>query len=194
MTRGRPRGTGKFGETTKAIRVPIVEIPSIEEYLHKRKHEKLLLDAGLLTPDLVGDLSIPVMLAKLPAGFPSPADDYVERRLNPNEYLVDSEPSTFFARVVGTSMIDIGLFNDDIVTVDRSVSPRVGDIVVALVIGSKEIEDGVTVKQLGKDRNGQPVLIPRNASDPTFKTIHFIEGMVLELQGVVISSFRRYRR
>ena len=78
----------------------------------------------------------------VPAGFPSPADDYVERRLSLDEHLIQHKESTFFMRVAGHSMRDLGIFDGDLLVVDRSVPAAHGCVVVAVVDGE------FTVKQL----------------------------------------------
>ncbi len=69
------------------------------------------------------------------AGFPSPAADYVEDRIDLNEWLIRNPPATFFVRVQGDSLIDRGLLDGDIVAVDRSIEPGPGKIVVAAYDG-----------------------------------------------------------
>lgn len=78
----------------------------------------------------------------VPAGFPSPADDYVERRLSLDEHLIQHRESTFFMRVAGHSMRDLGIYDGDLLVVDRSVPATHGCVVVAVVDGE------FTVKQL----------------------------------------------
>ncbi|VVC84789.1 translesion error-prone DNA polymerase V autoproteolytic subunit [Sideroxydans sp. CL21] len=78
----------------------------------------------------------------VPAGFPSPSDDYVERRLSLDEHLIQHRESTFFMRVAGHSMRDLGIFDGDLLVVDRSVPATHGCVVVAVIDGE------FTVKQL----------------------------------------------
>jgi DNA polymerase V len=78
----------------------------------------------------------------VPAGFPSPADDYVERRLSLDEHLIQHRESTFFMRVAGHSMRELGIFDGDLLVVDRAVPAAHGSVVVAVVDGE------FTVKQL----------------------------------------------
>jgi DNA polymerase V len=78
----------------------------------------------------------------VPAGFPSPADDYVERRLSLDEHLIQHKESTFFMRVAGHSMRGLGIFDGDLLIVDRSLPATHGCVVVAVVDGE------FTVKQL----------------------------------------------
>jgi DNA polymerase V len=78
----------------------------------------------------------------VPAGFPSPADDYIERRLSLDEHLIQNKESTFFMRVSGHSMRDLGIFDGDLLIVDRAVAASHGCVVVAVIDGE------FTVKQL----------------------------------------------
>ena len=77
-------------------------------------------------------MQFPLMQTKVQAGFPSPASDYVESKLDLNEYLIDNPPATFLVGVKGTSMEGAGILEDDIAIVDRSRTPKSGDIVVAV--------------------------------------------------------------
>lgn len=89
------------------------------------------------------------------AGFPSPAADYEQSPLDPQDYLIKNQASTFFARVKGNSMIDAGIFENDVIVVNRSINPKIGDIVLAVINAE------FTVKYLGNNENGA-LLIPAN--------------------------------
>lgn len=187
---GRKVGTGKFGESTSVIRVPTSQTPVIKDFLvaYQRKKTISILDSARIfeipenSPKLV---EIPLYSSKVPAGFPSPADDHIEKRLDTNEYLIDQENATFFATVEGESMIDAGLLPGDKAVVDKSKRPVNGDIVVALIYGEN------TIKTFHRKRDGSIQLLPAN---PKFKPIEITEDMGFEVWGVVISSFRRYRK
>jgi len=97
---------------------------------------------------------------RVPAGFPSPADDYVETSLDPTTLLVRRPAATFFVRASGPSMEGVGIYDGDILVVDRSVQPQAGDIVVAIIDG------GLTVKELVKMVDGW-ALAPAHADFPT---------------------------
>jgi DNA polymerase V len=101
-------------------------------------------------------LKLPLFISKVSAGFPSPAQDYVEQTLDLNELCIKRPAATFFVRVEGESMIEAGIFHNDILVVDRSVKPTHGDIVVAHIDGE------FTVKELCL----RPTLklIPRNSA------------------------------
>ena len=110
-------------------------------------------------------LPLPLMLTCVAAGFPSPADDYVEQMLDLNEYCVRNAPATFYLRVEpdGDSMIDAGIFPGDVLCVDRSLHAQSGDIIIAALDG------GFTVKELGFV-DGAPLLIPHIAIHRKFQT------------------------
>ena len=84
------------------------------------------------TPYTPGDLAPPTHVR---AGFPSPAEDYIEGRLDLNRHLIKHPAATFFVRVAGDSMIDAGIHPGDILVVDRAVAPESGDVVIATVCG-----------------------------------------------------------
>jgi DNA polymerase V len=130
-------------------------------------------------PDSIAPKSLYLATSKVYAGFPSPADDYADDRLRPDEYLIDNELASFMVRVKGDSMIEAGIFQGDVLIVDRSIKPRVGDIVLA------ELDGGFTIKYLGRDR-----LI---AGNPNYPVIHFKEGQTVTVIGVVTGSMRKFR-
>ena len=84
--------------------------------------------------------SLPVYDVSVSAGFPSPADDFIETKLDLNEHLVKHPAATFFVRVSGEAMADIGIRDGDILVVDRSLDPQQGDIVVAVVDGEMVVK------------------------------------------------------
>ena len=79
--------------------------------------------------------ALPVYMSKVPAGFPSPADDYIADWLDLNEHLVKHPSATFFARAAGTSMVAAGILDKALLIVDRSLKPKQGDVVIAAVNG-----------------------------------------------------------
>lgn len=112
------------------------------------------------------------------AGFPSPAEDHAEKRLDVYELLLRRPSATFFCRANGPSMRDLGINDGDLLVVDRSIEPQVGDIVVATLDG------GLTVKRLCQNK-GQWVLAPANPEFPSFP-INPEEGVMI--WGVVTFS------
>lgn len=139
--------------------------------------------AGLFVPLLGAPrLELPLGAVKVSAGFPSPAADYEDRRLDINEYLVRNPVSTFFFAVEGDSMEGAEIFDGDILVVDKSVRPRHGHIVVAFVDGQR------LVKRLFR-RAGRVALVAEN---PNYPTLDIHEGQELEVWGVVVGKFKRF--
>ncbi len=123
----------------------------------------------------------PLFACAVPAGFPSPADDYVEDRLDLNELLVKRQEATYFLRVKGDSMVGAGIHPGDLIVVDRSIDPADGHVVVA------EVNGELTVKRLRRVA-GLPELHPEN---PSYPVIRFREGQDLRIWGVVTSAVHR---
>ena len=123
-------------------------------------------------------INLPLYSCKISAGFPSPADDHLEKNLDLNSYLIKNPTATFFVRVNGDSMINAGIHDNDILIVDRSLKPSHGKIVIAVVDGQ------MTVKRLYK-QSGKLFLIPENKN---FKPIEITENMSMEIWGVVITA------
>jgi DNA polymerase V len=111
------------------------------------------------------------------AGFPSPAEDYIEGKLDLNQHLIKNPVATFFVRVTGNSMIDAGIHSGDLLVVDRSIEPKDGKVVIAVVDGE------LLVKRL-KLKNGQVSLVAEN---PDYPPLILQEGMSFEVWGVVTS-------
>ncbi len=120
-------------------------------------------------------LKLPFFLSIMKAGFPSPADDYVESKLDFNEYLVKHPSATFCVRVTGDSMKNAGINSGDLLVVDRAVTPRDNKIIVAILNGE------FTVKRMAKNKNGL-FLIPEN---PNYEPIEIKGEMDFEVWGVV---------
>lgn len=119
--------------------------------------------------------TFPLFSSKVAAGFPSPADDYIEAKLDLNQYLVKRPAATFFVRVEGESMIKAGIHPDDILVVDRSVKPTHGKIVIAVLNGE------LTVKRL-KIAGQAITLLPEN---DRYSPIPITEEMNFTVWGVV---------
>lgn len=187
---GRKTGTGQFKESTDLLRVPTSQTPVIRDFLAAYKRKKLSENLDVisdfefpaLNPKL---LELPLFSSRVPAGFPSPAEDHVEKRLDTNDFLIDQEDATFFVTIQGESMLDVGLLPGDKAVVDRSKTPVIGDIILAVVNGE------YTIKTLSRKKDGSPRLLPANDK---FKPIEIEEGMTFEVWGVVTGSFRRFRK
>ena len=123
----------------------------------------------------IGALALPLAGEAVAAGFPSPADEYLEKTLDLNAYVAPRPEATFFVRVSGDSMVGAGIHHDDILVVDRSQSPAPGNVVIALLDGE------FTVKRLVRTTEGL-ALAPEN---PDFKTILVTAETDFEVWGVV---------
>jgi DNA polymerase V len=108
-----------------------------------------------LKPSVKSNIELPLVEATISAGFPSPADDYSEARLDLNKELISNESATFYARVRGDSMTLAGISDGDLLIIDKSKTPANGSIVVCLIDGE------FTVKRLQKKGN-QFYLMPEN--------------------------------
>jgi DNA polymerase V len=120
-------------------------------------------------------------MGKVSAGFPSPADDYIEKTLDLNELLVQKPAATFFARAQGNSMIGAGIFPNDILVVDRSIEPVSGKVVICAIDGE------LTVKRLIMD-NGQWKLQSENADYPDIMIYEEIDMVIWGVVTNVIHS------
>ncbi|MFH7325878.1 LexA family protein [Desulfurivibrio sp. C05AmB] len=123
------------------------------------------------------ELKRPLFAGGVSAGFPSPADDYIDSRLDLNDFLVKHAAATFFVRVAGDSMIGAGIHDGDILVVDRSLEPVSGKVVIAVVNGE------LTVKRLQQE-NGLVRLVAEN---PNYPPIELTEETAGEIWGVVTS-------
>jgi DNA polymerase V len=119
--------------------------------------------------------SLPLFLSTIPAGFPSPADDYVDKRLDLNELLIAQPAATFFVRVVGDSMQGAGISSGDLLVVDRSLQAASGSIIVAIVQGE------FTVKRLRKE--GDKIFLI--AENPSYPSLEMNAESGFEVWGVV---------
>jgi DNA polymerase V len=177
-----------MAQPTTVIRVPVNTAETIKNFVStlKGKHS-LQGQAGVV--DLIQftqakqRVILPLYTSKVSAGFPSPADDHVEQRLNPSDYLVENDTTTFFVRVKGDSMIEAGIFDNDVLVIDRSRTQQTGDIVLAVLDGE------FTVKTLDWSRKSVK-LIPANRNYPV---IEIKKGQSLEIWGVVTGSMRKFK-
>jgi DNA polymerase V len=130
---------------------------------------------GFYSSSINTSLDIPLYTSSVSAGFPSPADDYWEISLDLNRYLVKHPAATFFVRAKGDSMINSGIFDGDLLIVDKSLEPKNNDTVVCIINGE------FTVKKLNR-RDGEILLIPQNSN---YRTIKITEEMDFQVWGVV---------
>tara|TARA_B100001057_G_scaffold289827_1_gene289865 strand:+ start:892 stop:1320 length:429 start_codon:yes stop_codon:yes gene_type:complete len=126
---------------------------------------------------------IPCVLSRISAGFPSPADDYIENNLSLSELLIKNHLSTFLMKASGDSMIEVGINHNDILLVDRSLDAKNRDIVIAI------FEGNLTVKRLLIKTKGSVTLKSEN---PLYKDIVIPEITDLEIWGVVTSVIHQF--
>ena len=120
-------------------------------------------------------LTLPYAVSRVKAGFPSPADDYIEKSLDFNEYLIKRPAATFCVRVSGDSMINAGIHDSDLLIVDRSINPSHNSIIIAVIDGE------MTLKRLIRT-NGRIIL---QAENPDYPSIIITDEMSFEVWGVV---------
>lgn len=180
---GRPKGTGKYKEPTKAIRVPQSSLGAIQNYLANYPDVSSI-DGGIpIAQKPIVKLNIPVYSSKVAAGLPSPADDHADETLDLNDYMIRRPDSTYMLRVEGESMKDAGIMPNDILVVDRALPAVHNKIVIASLDGQ------LTVKRLFH-RGGLIKLMPENLAYPE---IELESEADLVIWGVVIGSFRRFQ-
>jgi DNA polymerase V len=123
---------------------------------------------AVYAPDLSTRYKLPVYLGRLPAGFPSPADDYLEGKLDLNRHLIKHPAATFFVRVSGDSMIDAGIHTGDLLVVDRSLEASDGNVIVAALDGELTVKRlstrDKTIRLLPENQHYQPIEIQPHQS------------------------------
>jgi DNA polymerase V len=125
--------------------------------------------------------SFPVALVGLSAGFPSPAQDYEEKRIDLNQFLVRNPNTSFIFRVIGDSMRNADIFNGDMLVVDRSIEAHHGNIVVAFLNGERLVKRLCT--------RGGPLRL--EAANPDYPAIVITDAMEMQVWGVVVAKFKR---
>jgi DNA polymerase V len=144
-----------YSEPTKPMRVPESQVGAVLDFLeayrkkdeHKERQAAIHDGSASFIAPVVFEAplyAIPVMSHRVAAGFPSPADDYIEHGIDLNEHLILHREATFILRVSGTSMIGAGIYDGDEIIVDRAIDPKDNHIVVAVV------DNQLTVKRLRK--------------------------------------------
>ena len=144
----------------------------------------------LRSPHIPHPLTLPILScpigvidASVRAGFPSPAEDHMVKRVDLMEQLIQHPQATFLLRIRGESMCDAGIFDGDVVLVDRAISPAHGQVVVAVI-------DGEFVCKTLYQRAGR---IKLKAANVTFADIVPKDGQTLEIWGVVIAAIKQFR-
>jgi DNA polymerase V len=137
---------------------------------------------GIFLPSRATKLARPLVSARVPAGFPSPAEDYVEGRIDLNRDLIKHPLATFYVRVEGDSM-EPRIHAGELLVVDRMAETRDGDVVVA------RIGYEFTVKRLHMEEDGSILLLSENTAYPPLR---ITEGMDFEVWGRVMYSIHRH--
>lgn len=125
---------------------------------------------------------IPMFSSRPQAGFPSPGDDQIEKILDINDLVVKNPATTFFVRVEGDSMIGAGIFSNDVLIVDRSITPKDGSIVVAAVYGELVVKRLIATKETCQ-------LVSENEA---YKPIEISNNDDCFIWGAVVGSVRQF--
>lgn len=136
-----------------------------------------------LKPDFSNQTKTPIYLNPVQAGFPSPADDYIEDSLDLNKHLIKKPSATFIVKAKGDSMVGAGIDSGDLLVVDRSITPQNNSIVIAMLNGS------FTVKRLIR-KSGETFLRPENTK---YKEVKVEESHDFEIWGVVAHVIKNFR-
>lgn len=181
---GKREGAGakaKYKEPTKVMRLPESKVATVKAMLDFEAMEERS-GISILQPSEASKLALPMMGSAVSAGFPSPADDYMEARLDLNEHLIQHPAATFYARLgkESDSMIGAGIYPNDLIVVDKSLEPKHGDVVLAIVNNEFTLKRYSNVK-------GKIMLVAEN---PAYEPIEFIEGDEMQVWGVVKHSIR----
>jgi DNA polymerase V len=194
---GRPAGKNSYGEATKPIRIPLSRINAVKAMLletakpQSEQEQQISFQEPLIrrnaapSPRARGEgnypeshfasLEIPLYVSTVRAGFPSPADDYIECTLDLNNHLIKHPAATFFVRASGDSMVNVGIFSGDILIVDKSLEASHGKIVIAAIDGE------LTVKRLSC-QNG---CVQLHAENTAYPPIDITAEQSLVIWGVV---------
>lgn len=156
---GRPKGTGKFGESTVAMRIPCSEVENVLRCVENKFYR------------------LPFYQDAISAGLPDLTSEEVEETLDLNELLIKRPSTTFLLRVNGSSMINAAIFHGDILIVDRSIAPSNGKIVIAAVNGE------LTVKRLSIEGDNVQLV----AENDSYRPIQITGDTELHILGVVVN-------
>ena len=135
----------------------------------------------IFKPDKSAIKELPLYSDLISAGFPSPAEDYIDKKLDLNEYLIKNRPATFLVKVNGNSMINSGIYDGDILVVDRSAEPANNKIVIGVIDGE------FTVKRIIKKAK-KLFLQPENEN---FNPIEITKDMDFKIWGIVTFAIHK---
>ena len=148
---------------------------------------KKLADSSVLefySANTNSSMELPLVDGGIAAGFPSPAQDYIDLKIDLNKELIDNPSSTFYARVKGTSMIDAGISDGDILVIDKSLEPHDGDTAVCFI-------DGEFTLKFIKIEPDAVFLVPAN---PKFSPIKVTEDNNFCIWGIVTYSIKKHKK
>ena len=143
-------------------------------------HTTTILD--FYAPDYSTELELPYVDVGISAGFPSPADDFIELTIDLNRELIKHKDSTFFAKVKGNSMKNAGIFDGDLLIIDKSLEPQDGKIAIC------QIDGDFTVKRIKKEND----IVWLIAENEDYKPIKVTEENELMIWGIVIHSIKTF--
>lgn len=161
---GRPKGSGRFGEATERLRVPVSMVDQVLKFVESKAFK------------------LPLYACNVQAGLAAAGDDTIEDRIDLNNHLVRDPEATFLVRAAGNSMIDANIRDGDLLVVDRKMQPKHGKIVIAAVDGQ------LTVKFL-IIKQGRTYLMPAN---PEFPPIPVNPETGVTIWGVVTNSVHQH--
>ncbi len=163
---GRKSGSGKYGEPTKALRVPASLVKDVKDFIRVKKVKRQ---------------RIPLYMAGVPAGSPSFLEDHVEDYIDLNEFFIKDMEQTFMVMAEGDSMVGANIRSGDILIVDRSIEAQHGHIVIA------GVDDNLTVKRL-HIKDSEIFLKPENDK---YEPIKLNGNSRLHIWGVVTNIIHR---
>jgi DNA polymerase V len=148
-----------------------------------KEHNKVKesMQTEIIIPEINEKKNLNFYTSQIPAGFPSPAEDFMEKRLDLNEYLIKNQAATFLIKVNGNSMVNAGIFDGDILIIDRSLEAKDGKIVLGVLNGE------FTIKRIRK-KGKKLLLTPENEN---YNAIEITEEMDFQVWGVVTYSIHK---
>ena len=133
-------------------------------------------------PDYSTELELPFVDTGISAGFPSPADDFIELTIDLNKFLVKHKDTTFFARVKGHSMKNAGIYDGDLLVIDKSLAPQDNKIAIC------QIDGEFTVKRIKIEKD----IVWLIAENEDYKPIKVTPENELMIWGIVIHSIKSF--
>ena len=184
---GRKPGSGKYGEKTKIIRIPLSKEVEVKRLLQKKLtptewQQERKQEIEFFEPLMASQKQADLYTVSVQAGYPTPVDESKEGQLDLNAHLIGSPKDTFFVRVSGDSMIDAGIHDGDLLIVDRKQRVINGKIVIAVVNGD------LTVKRIFMEED-KVILYPENpdfsaievSNDNDFMTLGVVTNVIHEV-------------